>query len=106
MDSLPAPRGKRAFSNSFGSYMKGNGGLPAKRPRGVSTASTMPDGSTGGSDPIAQYLSEMVDIERQWLDMERERAENERSMMMYMMQVVKRSCLISSHSCVHRFSKC
>ena len=62
--------------------------MPAKRPRGVSSASTMFDGSTaGGSDPIAQYLSEMVDIERQWLDMERERAENERSMMMYMMQV-------------------
>ena len=40
-------------------------------------------------DPIGQYLAEMVEIERQWLDMERERAENERQMMVYMMQVLQ-----------------
>ncbi len=44
-------------------------GIPTKRPRGLSSATT----ASTGEDPIGQYLSEMVDIERQWLDMERER---------------------------------
>lgn len=76
---------KRSFSSSFNPYGKsdyGRGavlGNAAKRPRVASTAT---NASSSMDDPIGQYLAEMVDIERQWLEMERERAENERAMMM------------------------
>ncbi|ODM94357.1 Trihelix transcription factor GT-3a [Orchesella cincta] len=84
--------GKRSFSSTFNPYMKseygrGGGGANAgKRPRVASTAT---NASSSMDDPIGQYLAEMVDIERQWLEMERERAENERAMMMYMMQILQ-----------------
>lgn len=93
---LPGVRGvKRSFSSSFNPYVKteyarGGGvvvGNAAKRPRVASTATNA--SSTQMDDPIGNYLSEMVDIERQWLEMERERAENERAMMMYMMQILQ-----------------
>ncbi|XP_035705133.1 uncharacterized protein LOC110845563 isoform X1 [Folsomia candida] len=78
-------RGKRSMLYPKGTY---NNGIPTKRPRGLSSATTA---STSGvaEDPIGQYLSEMVDIEREWLNMERERAENERQMMLYMMQILQ-----------------
>lgn len=93
---LPGVRGvKRSFSSSFNPYVKteyarGGGvvvGNAAKRPRVASTATNA--SSTQMDDPIGSYLAEMVDIERQWLEMERERAENERAMMMYMMQILQ-----------------
>ena len=92
-NGLPGMRGvKRSFSSGFNPYMKsdyGRGmvvGNAAKRPRVASTAT---NASSSMDDPIGQYLAEMVDIERQWLEMERERAENERAMMMYMMQILQ-----------------
>lgn len=99
-ESNAMPRNKRSFSATFGSsYGAANkGGFPTKRPRGVSAASSSGGGQSshrlphingGSDDPIVQYLADMVDIERQWLDMERQRAENERSMMMYMMQILQ-----------------
>jgi len=93
-NGLPGMRAvKRSFSSSFNPYGKseyGRGGMvvgsAAKRPRVASTAT---NASSSMDDPIGQYLAEMVDIERQWLEMERERAENERAMMMYMMQILQ-----------------
>jgi hypothetical protein len=91
-EGFPASRTKRSFSANYAPYGKasftsglGNGNA-AKRPRGASTAT---NASSNPDDQIGAYLAEMIDIERQWLDMERERAENERSMMMYMMQILQ-----------------
>lgn len=113
-NSSAGARSKRSFSASFGAHAGALGssalgamkGFPIKRPRGVSNTSSsglggfsgaqhprlstmLNGGSAVSDDPIVQYLSEMVEIERQWLDMERERADNERSMMMYMMQILQ-----------------
>ncbi|CAG7681510.1 unnamed protein product [Allacma fusca] len=89
-EGYPSARTKRSFSASFapyGSLKSGSLGNPAKRPRVGSTSAASASGLM--DDPIGQYLAEMVEIERQWLDMERERAENERQMMVYMMQVLQ-----------------
>lgn len=78
---------KRPFPSGFGGFGKSGNGIPGKRPRGLSSATTA--STSVLDDPVSQYLSEMVDIERQWLDMERERASNERQMMEYMMQILQ-----------------
>jgi len=87
MDDFPPPRGKRSYS-MYGSF-KPSGGNPAKRARGLSSQSSISGTCNIPEDPIAHYLAEMVDIEKQWLELERERASNEQRMMTYMMQIMQ-----------------